>query len=132
MTDLLTHEEYRSRAAAMDLPQNAWIDGGYRPAISGKTFDTVNPATGAVLGTVAACDAADVDLAVAKAHEAFEDGRWSRLHPRRAQGGAGTAGNTAGTQYARIGGHGKPRFRQDDLRLRDGRYPRNHPRHQMA
>lgn len=48
MTDLLTHEEYRSLAAALDLPQNAWIDGGYRPAISGKTFDTVNPATGAV------------------------------------------------------------------------------------
>ena len=81
MTDLLTHEEYRSLAAALDLPQNAWIDGGYRPAISGKTFDTVNPATGAVLGPVAACDGADVDLAVQKAREAFEDGRWSRIHP---------------------------------------------------
>lgn len=81
MTDLLTHEEYRSLAAALDLPQNAWIDGGYRPAISGKTFDTVNPATGAVLGPVAACDGADVDLAVQKAREAFEDGRWSRMHP---------------------------------------------------
>ncbi|MDO8327596.1 MAG: aldehyde dehydrogenase [Cypionkella sp.] len=81
MTDLLTHEEYRAVAAALDLPQNAWIDGAYRPAISGKTFETVNPATGAVIGTVAACDAADVDLAVAKAREAFEDGRWSRLHP---------------------------------------------------
>jgi 4-(gamma-glutamylamino)butanal dehydrogenase len=81
MTDLLTHEEYRALAAGLDLPQNAWIDGGYRPAISGKTFDTVNPATGAVIGTVAACDATDVDLAVAKAREAFDDGRWSRLHP---------------------------------------------------
>jgi gamma-glutamyl-gamma-aminobutyraldehyde dehydrogenase len=81
MTDLLTHEEYRSLAAALDLPQNAWIDGGYRPAISGKTFDTVNPATGAVLGPVAACDGADVDLAVQKAREAFEDGRWWRMHP---------------------------------------------------
>jgi gamma-glutamyl-gamma-aminobutyraldehyde dehydrogenase len=36
MTDLLTHEEYKAFAAALDLPQNAWIDGGYRPAISGK------------------------------------------------------------------------------------------------
>lgn len=81
MTDLLTHEEYRALAASLDLPQNAWIDGGYRPAISGRTFETVNPATGAVIGTVAACDAADVDLAVAKAREAFDDGRWSRLHP---------------------------------------------------
>jgi gamma-glutamyl-gamma-aminobutyraldehyde dehydrogenase len=82
MTDLLTHEEYRAVAATLDLPQNAWIDGGYRLAISGRTFDTVNPATGAVLGRVAACDADDVDLAVQKAREAFEDGRWSRLHPR--------------------------------------------------
>ena len=81
MTDLLTHEEYRAIAAGLDLPQNACIDGGYRPAISGKTFDTVNPATGTVLGTVAACAAEDVDLAVQKAREAFEDGRWSRLHP---------------------------------------------------
>jgi 4-(gamma-glutamylamino)butanal dehydrogenase len=81
MTDLLTYEEYRNLAAAMALPQNAWIDGSYRPAISGKTFKSVNPATGAVLGTVAACDGADVDLAVQKAREAFADGRWSRLHP---------------------------------------------------
>ena len=36
MTDLLTHEEYRAIAAALDLPQNAWIDGSYRPALSGK------------------------------------------------------------------------------------------------
>lgn len=81
MTDLLTHEEYQAIAASLELPQNAWIDGGFRPAMSGKTFETVNPATGAVIGTVAACGAADVDLAVSKAREAFEDGRWSRLHP---------------------------------------------------
>lgn len=81
MTDLLTHEEYKAFAAALDLPQNAWIDGGYRPALSGKTYPTVNPATGAVLGSVAACAAEDVDLAVTKAREAFDDGRWSALHP---------------------------------------------------
>ncbi len=81
MTDLLTHEEYKATAAALDLPQNAWIDGGYRPAISGRTFETVNPATGAVLGTVAACAAEDVDLAVTKARGAFDDGRWSAQHP---------------------------------------------------
>jgi gamma-glutamyl-gamma-aminobutyraldehyde dehydrogenase len=81
MTDLLTHEEYRAIAQSLDLPQNAWIDGAYRPAILGKTFETVNPATGVVLGTIAACGPADVDFAVAKAREAFEDGRWSKLHP---------------------------------------------------
>ncbi len=81
MADLLTHEEYKAIAAALELPQNAWIDGGYRPAISGKTFETVNPATGEALGSVAACGKEDVDFAVARAREAFEDGRWSRIHP---------------------------------------------------
>ena len=65
----------------MDFPSSAFIDGAYRPAISGKTFETRNPATGDKLADVSACDAQDVDFAVAKAREAFDDGRWSRLHP---------------------------------------------------
>ncbi|MCW3780224.1 aldehyde dehydrogenase [Defluviimonas salinarum] len=81
MSDLLTTEEYKAIAAGLTLPTQAFIDGSFRPAKSGKTFDTVNPATGAVLAKVAACDAADVDFAVEKARDAFEDGRWSRLHP---------------------------------------------------
>ena len=81
MSDLLTTEEYKSIAASLVLPQNAFIDGGFRPAIGGQTFTTTNPATGEALTEVAACGAADVDLAVEKAREAFEDGRWSRLHP---------------------------------------------------
>ena len=83
MTDLLTTEEYRAIAAGLSFPTQAFIDGSFRPAISGKTFDTINPATGHLLARLAACDAADVDLAVTKARDAFEDGRWSRLHPRQ-------------------------------------------------
>ncbi|MDF3608149.1 aldehyde dehydrogenase [Paracoccus sp. DMF-8] len=86
MSDLLTIQEYKALAAALDLPQNAWIDGGFRPAISGKTFTTTNPATGAALTEIAACGAEDVDLAVTRAREAFEDGRWSRLHPSERKG----------------------------------------------
>lgn len=81
MTDLLTTEEYKAIAADLSLPDQAYIDGSYRPAISGKTFATINPATGEELAQVAACGADDVDFAVTKAREAFEDGRWSRLHP---------------------------------------------------
>ena len=82
MSDLLTTEEYKAIARGLTFPTQAFIDGSFRPAINGKTFDTVNPATGEVLARVAACNAADVDLAVQKARDAFEDGRWSRLHPR--------------------------------------------------
>ncbi len=78
---LLTTEEYTALATSLDLATSAYIDGGYRPAISGATFETVNPATGVKIADVAACNAEDVDFAVIKAREAFEDGRWSRLHP---------------------------------------------------
>ncbi|THD73961.1 aldehyde dehydrogenase [Thalassobius vesicularis] len=78
---LLTKDEYTAIAAGLDLPTGAFIDGMSRPAASGKTFASVNPATGAHLADIAACDATDVDFAVQKAREAFDDGRWSRLHP---------------------------------------------------
>ena len=71
---LLTTEEYKAIAASLTFPTTAFIDGHFRPAIGGKTFDTLNPATGEVLAKVAACGAEDVDVAVAKARDAFEDG----------------------------------------------------------
>ncbi len=79
--ELLTKQEYEAIAADLTLPNAAYIDGAYRPAASGKTFASVNPATGAPLADIAACGAEDVDFAVLKAREAFDDGRWSRLHP---------------------------------------------------
>ncbi|WP_170468878.1 aldehyde dehydrogenase [Ruegeria arenilitoris] len=79
--ELLTQDEYKSIAAGLTLPTSAFIDGAYRPAISGNTFETVNPATGEKLADIAACGAADLDFAVEKAREAFDDGRWSKLHP---------------------------------------------------
>ena len=78
---LLTKHEYQSIAAALSLPSNAYINGASRPAASGKRFDTCNPATGAVLSSIAACDAGDVDFAVEKAREAFDAGVWRGLHP---------------------------------------------------
>ena len=59
----------------------AFIDGAYVDAVCGETFDSVDPATGAVLGKVASGGAADVDRAVAAARRAFESGVWSRMSP---------------------------------------------------
>lgn len=78
---LLTQDEYTSIAAGLDLPNGAFIDGAFRPAASGKTFASVNPAKGEILTDIAACGSDDVDFAVFKAREAFDDGRWSRLPP---------------------------------------------------
>lgn len=79
--DLLTQEEYHSIADNLNLPANAFIDGKYCPAASGETFVTTNPATGEKLTEIASCGQEDVEIAVSKAREAFDDGRWSKLHP---------------------------------------------------
>jgi gamma-glutamyl-gamma-aminobutyraldehyde dehydrogenase len=81
MADLLTKEQYAAIAARLKFPTQAFINGEFRDALSGKTFITTNPATGEQLAEIAACDSRDVDVAVAAAKQAFEDGRWHKLSP---------------------------------------------------
>ncbi|MEX3010782.1 aldehyde dehydrogenase [Hoeflea sp. TYP-13] len=81
MADLLTHQEYQALSKAIDFPNCAFIDGGFKKAASGDTFETINPATGEKLTDIAACGVEDVNYTVLKAREAFDDGRWSRLPP---------------------------------------------------
>jgi aldehyde dehydrogenase (NAD+) len=60
------------------------IDGKWQDAASGKRFETHNPATGALLATVAEGDARDINLAVSAARRAFE-GPWSKFKPYERQ-----------------------------------------------
>jgi aldehyde dehydrogenase (NAD+) len=53
------------------------VDGELRPARSGREFETVNPATGEVLGVAADGDAADMDDAIGAARRAFDTTDWS-------------------------------------------------------
>src|SRR5215472_12172749 len=53
------------------LINNRWVNSA-----SGKTFPTINPATGEEIAQVAEADAADVDKAVSAARTAFEHGSW--------------------------------------------------------
>ncbi len=73
--------DWRAQAKTLTPRTQAFIDGKYRPAVSGATFDCVNPANGQVIAQVASCDAADVDLAVMGARKAFDAGHWSRRAP---------------------------------------------------
>jgi phenylacetaldehyde dehydrogenase len=57
------------------------IGGKWVEAVSGKTFETYNPATGEVLARVAEGDKADIDLAVKAARKAFESGPWPEMSP---------------------------------------------------
>jgi hypothetical protein len=58
--------------------QQLLIGGERVPAADGATFETLDPATGRVITTVAQAGAPDVDRAVAAARTAFADSDWSR------------------------------------------------------
>jgi 4-(gamma-glutamylamino)butanal dehydrogenase len=75
----MNHADWVREAAQLQPRTAAFVDGDQLNAKSGKTFADVNPATGQVVAEVAECGADEVDLAVAAARRAFEDGRWSRL-----------------------------------------------------
>src|SRR6476469_6389422 len=59
-----------------------FIGGQWVPAQSGKTFETIDPATEEVIASVAEGDAADIDLAVKAARKQFDGGEWSKMDAR--------------------------------------------------
>ncbi len=77
----LSHRDWIDRAAAIRFRDKAFIDGKFVAARSGRTFASINPATGETLAEVASCGEEDVDRAVASARRAFLSGSWSRAAP---------------------------------------------------
>ncbi len=60
------------------LINNEWVE-----SVSGKRFETINPATGEVICNVAEADAADVDKAVEAAKNAFHGKEWRQMSATR-------------------------------------------------
>ena len=80
MTFLKT-EEYEKISRNLKFNTKALINGKLVEAQNGKTFDTINPATGKVTAVITSCGAEEVDEAVKAARTAFERGKWSRIAP---------------------------------------------------
>jgi gamma-glutamyl-gamma-aminobutyraldehyde dehydrogenase len=74
---------WQDKAATLSIEGRAFIDGEYRHAASGHTFDCLSPIDGKLLVKVADSAAEDVNAAVAAARRAFESGVWSGLNPRK-------------------------------------------------
>lgn len=55
-----------------------FINGEYVDAMSGETFDTINPATNEKLASVACADERDANKTIEIAQAAFESGVWSK------------------------------------------------------
>ncbi|WP_375202590.1 aldehyde dehydrogenase [Hyphococcus sp.] len=60
----------------------AFINGAFRPSKSGETMACLTPIDGSELGQLSACDASDIDDAVAAARASFEAGHWRTMAPR--------------------------------------------------
>jgi acyl-CoA reductase-like NAD-dependent aldehyde dehydrogenase len=54
------------------------VDGERTPSADGRTFETIDPATGRAITSVAQAGAEDVDRAVSAARSALEQGDWPR------------------------------------------------------
>jgi gamma-glutamyl-gamma-aminobutyraldehyde dehydrogenase len=74
---------WQDKAATLSIEGRAFIDGEYRDAEGGRTFDCLSPIDGKLLAKIADSGAADVDAAVAAARRAFDSGVWSGLNPRQ-------------------------------------------------
>ena len=81
MPKFLSCAEYEAIAKSLKFPTQAFINGEFVPAMSGKTMPTINPATGKEIAKVASCGKEDVDKAVAIARKVFNSGVWSKMHP---------------------------------------------------
>jgi len=77
----LSYAECQAIAGKMTPNGRAFIDGKFCDAVDGAKFETINPATGQVLASVAHCKASDVDRAVIAARRVFNAGTWSRAEP---------------------------------------------------
>lgn len=75
---MITKEEVKVKIK----PGKLFINGKWVNSVSGKTFDTINPATEEVITSIAEGGKADIDLAVTAARKAFEKGPWRKIDAR--------------------------------------------------
>ncbi|WP_395310041.1 aldehyde dehydrogenase family protein [Mycobacterium sp. AMU20-3851] len=85
MTSVLSSELDPRTAAFTATPRQMYIDGQWVEALSGRRFDTVDPATERVITTVPHSGPEDVDRAVTAARRAFESGPWPSMTPAERQ-----------------------------------------------
>jgi 4-guanidinobutyraldehyde dehydrogenase / NAD-dependent aldehyde dehydrogenase len=81
MTASHSLEYWTAQAAQLQIRNQAFVDGRYVDARSGRSYACVSPIDGRTLTQVSQCDSDDVELAVRAARQAFESGVWSETRP---------------------------------------------------
>src|SRR3989337_1783965 len=68
--------------AAKPTKYQMYVDGQWRDAPAGETFDVVNPAMEAIIGTAPNADRGEMRRAIEAARRAFDEGPWPQMSPR--------------------------------------------------
>lgn len=76
------HQDWIKRAAQTAPKTGLFIDGEFVDALDGGRAETINPATGTGIASVACGNENDINRAVASAKTAWQDGRWRFMPPR--------------------------------------------------
>lgn len=87
MTSILIPQKADHGPAAQFLStsKQLLINGEFVDAVSGKTFESFNPATEEKLTDIALGEAIDIDHAVEAARRAFDEGPWPKMAPAERQ-----------------------------------------------
>lgn len=72
----------KRRLAALSIESRSLINGSPHTAVSGRTLEKVCPVDNSPITGIPACDARDVELAVAAARRSFDSGVWRNLSSR--------------------------------------------------
>ncbi len=82
MTLSVYHNRLSPAARAfVEKKKRIFVGGHWVDAVSGRTFDVIDPATGQVFDQVPQGEAADIDAAVKAARAAFDGGPWAKMSP---------------------------------------------------
>ncbi|TFD86568.1 aldehyde dehydrogenase [Cryobacterium serini] len=82
MSTVIETPDWIARADTLAPETRLFINGDFRPARDGATFDSFSPRDGRLLCTVSSAGETDVDDAVRAAARAFGHGLWSRADRR--------------------------------------------------
>lgn len=75
--------DWISRSQELQLRVRNFVDGRWQPESENGTIEKYGPREGRLLCSFGTRDVRSIDIAVANARSAFEDGRWSRLPVQR-------------------------------------------------
>jgi acyl-CoA reductase-like NAD-dependent aldehyde dehydrogenase len=78
-----TAADWIARAEAIEPRNEAFIDGRFVPAASGRTFDDIAGRDGRVITQVAEGGVEDIDRAVGAARRSFDERRWADMSPAK-------------------------------------------------